>query len=58
MRGLLRRYPRSMLNLVPSRLSFGAIKRETRKRGGEISRTINFKVNLKMEGLWRDAPSL
>lgn len=58
MRGLLRGHPRSMLNLVPSRLSFGAIKRETRKRGGEISRTINFKANLKMEGLWRDAPSL
>lgn len=43
---------------VPSRLSFGAIKRETRKRGGEISRTINFKANLKMKRLWRDAPSL
>jgi len=39
---------RSMLNLMPPR-RLPAIKRETGKLGGKISRTINFKVNLEIE---------
>jgi len=58
-RSLPRGHSRSMLNSMPPRcLPYAAIKRETEKRGGKISRTINFKVNLEIEGLCRDAPSL
>ena len=43
---------RSMLSPVPpSRLSFWAIKRETRNSGEEISQTINSKTNLKTKKL-------